>query len=314
MPDKAITVPIVGKMSKAGLTVTVVAGVGVGGYIWWRHKKSAAATAAASTSASGSGSATTDTSGNTGNCDPTTDPNCPGYNPGNSDYGYGYGPYGLGDYSDTGGVAGDSGYYGAGTPGVYTPVNPQATTNAQWSQAAVSALTNAGYEGDTVLAALGVYLTGGTLSASQETIVNAAIAAEGYPPVEGPNGYPPSMHHTTSTGQSGGTTPAGPPTSAPAGLTAHTSGGDVTVACHNVPGADEFNFHFNNGHDVSGPTPRGVFSSATVGRSGSVKVRAGNAQGWGPWSGSVNFRFSSPRKPGGGKPGTAKSPGESESN
>jgi hypothetical protein len=115
-------------------------------------------------------------------------------------YGYGYGPYGLGNYGY--GSGGGQGYYGGGVP---AQVPQQATTNAQWSEAAMSALTTAGFDGTAVLAALGQYLVGGNLSAEQQSIVSAAIAAEGYPPVEGPGGYPPAMHTQTATGQTGGT-------------------------------------------------------------------------------------------------------------
>jgi hypothetical protein len=120
-----------------------------------------------------------------------------------SPYGYGFGPQGLGDYGYGGAFTGvGGGYYGAG---VAAPVPMVATTNAQWSQAAQSVLTNAGYSGTDVLAALGQYLIGGNLSSAQAGIVSAAIAAEGYPPQEGTDGYPPAMKTggTTGGGQSG---------------------------------------------------------------------------------------------------------------
>jgi hypothetical protein len=52
-----------------------------------------------------------------------------------------------------------------------------------------------------VAAALGRYLTGGTLTADEENIVRAAIAFENYPPVPGANGFPPAMHSSKSPGQ-----------------------------------------------------------------------------------------------------------------
>lgn len=117
-------------------------------------------------------------------------------------YGYGFGSSGLGAYGGAQGNYG-YGYYGAGSGSVQTQVPTQATTNAQWAEAAMSALTSAGYDGQTVLAALGVYLTGGTVTAQQLTIIQGAIAAEGYPPVPGPNNYPPQIH-TGGTGGGGG--------------------------------------------------------------------------------------------------------------
>lgn len=105
-------------------------------------------------------------------------------------YGYGFGPDGLGDYGYGGFTPAEPGYYGAG---VATAVPQTATTNAQWSQAAYSALTNAGFDGTTVLAALGQYLIGGNLTSDQASVVQAAIGAEGYPPQAGVGGYPPAL-------------------------------------------------------------------------------------------------------------------------
>jgi len=117
-------------------------------------------------------------------------------------YGYGFGPLGLGAYGGSGLYG--YGYYGAGTTGVQTQVPTQATTNAQWSEAAMSALTSAGYDPMTTLAALGQYLLGGNLTATQAQVVTAAIGAEGYPPQSGPDGYPPAM-------KTGGTPGGGQP-------------------------------------------------------------------------------------------------------
>lgn len=67
-------------------------------------------------------------------------------------------------------------------------------SNAQWAQAAEDYLVNtAGADATTVGNALGKYITGGTLDATMTAIVNQAIAFEGYPPVGGPDGYPPSI-------------------------------------------------------------------------------------------------------------------------
>lgn len=115
---------------------------------------------------------------------------------------YGYGAYG---YSSGGGEAGIGtnygyGYYNAGQPQEYSP---QATTNAQWSAAAVSALTAQGYTGTQVLGALGPYLAGQPISTSQASVVQAAIAVEGYPPVPGQNGDPPGIKTSTGGGGTG---------------------------------------------------------------------------------------------------------------
>lgn len=56
------------------------------------------------------------------------------------------------------------------------------TSNSGWAQAATAGLTDVGYDGPTVSAALGAYLTGTPLTPAQTTIVNTAIAEYGKPP------------------------------------------------------------------------------------------------------------------------------------
>jgi hypothetical protein len=177
-----------------------VGGAGIAIYMYRKNKKQQAAAATAQQTSANAGVAGSNYAYGYGY----------GYGMGQqySPYGYGYGAYGLGAYGGGSGQYG-YGYYGAGVP---TQVQQQATTNAQWSQAAVSALTNAGYDATTVLAALGIYLTGGNLTSDQASVINSAIAAEGYPPQPGASGYPPSLHTggTTGGGQGGsggGTTP-----------------------------------------------------------------------------------------------------------
>jgi hypothetical protein len=176
---------ILGKNIKGGYIIGGIAGIAGLGYFWYKHKENAAATAATPAS------------------------NAYGYG---NQYGYGgYGynnpafnePYIGGEY----GYGGAYGYgigegYGVGTP--YPPGVPTqlATTNAAWAQAAEQYLSQTGgYDPGTVAAALGIYITGSTLTAAQQAVVEAAIAFEGYPPQPGANGYPPAMHTTTPGGQ-----------------------------------------------------------------------------------------------------------------
>jgi hypothetical protein len=56
------------------------------------------------------------------------------------------------------------------------------TTNPQWFQQTVAYLSQQGYDTITVSAALGAYLAGAGLTPNQLHVVQAAIAAEGYPP------------------------------------------------------------------------------------------------------------------------------------
>jgi hypothetical protein len=136
---------------------------------------------------------------------------------------YGYGAYGTAGFESEPGLAstyygyGPYAYgYGASGVGVGTstpPTSAPAATNAQWAAAAQQSLVNEGFSSVTVAEALGEYITGGTLTSAQEQIVQAAIAAENYPPVAGASGYPPAMHASPPPGQTGtGTNPTPTPT------------------------------------------------------------------------------------------------------
>jgi hypothetical protein len=195
MPGE-VNVPVVGKMSKSGVVVTVAAGAVVLGYVIYKKKKDQATTAAATTP-------NVAPPNSYGYGTPMTGSNYTGsaYGYGSAGNGYGYqtGAYGGGD--NTGGAYG---YYAEGDPNT-----PQ--TNAAWTQACVASLSNAGYNSETVLAACGVYLTAGELTSAQVQVIQACIAAEGYPPTEGLQGFPPQMHTGGTT--TGGAAPPSSPTS-----------------------------------------------------------------------------------------------------
>lgn len=110
--------------------------------------------------------------------------------------GYGYGGY-------AGGSGG--GVFGTGQPGSFT-------SNAEWAQY-VEAYEENNLGADAVIVgnAIGKYLTGQPLTTDQVGVVQSAIAIGGYPPVNGPNGNPPSY---VTAGTSGGTTNP-PPTDNP---------------------------------------------------------------------------------------------------
>ena len=176
MPS-TVKLPILGNVNKGTAVGIGIGGVTVAGYLVYRQikkgKQAAAAAAAAQDAASSSG------------------------------YGYGYGMppgqfYGYGEpgaygYGASGGFP--AGYYGYGTPfpGQQPPGPTANATNAQWDQAAIAQLTSDGYDSQTVAGALGAYLHGDTVTAAQQSIIQAAIGIEGYPPDAGPNGYPPSI-------------------------------------------------------------------------------------------------------------------------
>lgn len=185
-----VTIPGFGHTKKTTLYAVGVGAVLVIGVAYYRSKKSAAAAQAASVAQAGSNAT-----------DPAT-----GY------------PYGSPEdaaalatqtsyYQATGGYGGDGGYYG-GSP---SPAgNTGFVSNAAWAQAYEEyAVNNIQSDSTTVAAALGKYLTGQPLSQDQLNIVEQAIAFEGYPPVAGSNGYPPSYHLQPSGPTPGGGTGTG---------------------------------------------------------------------------------------------------------
>jgi hypothetical protein len=188
--------------------------VGGAGIAYWIYEKNKKAQAAAASTGSGYGYGYGAYAYGYGQ---------PGYGYGyGSGAGYGYGAFGGGSVGGAynAGVPGYGYGYGSGTGGG----TATASTNAQWSEAAVSALTAQGYDGTAVLAALGQYLMGGSLTSDQAAIVSAAVAAEGYPPQSGPNGYPPAMHTSAQSGQStSGATPPQPG----GGTTSATAAGTI---------------------------------------------------------------------------------------
>lgn len=89
-----------------------------------------------------------------------------------------------------------------GVPGAFT-------NNAQWSQAALQELIDLEPSADpaTIGAALGVYINGQPATSAQVSIIQQAIALEGYPPVGGTNGNPPGIVQTSNGGGGTGGTP-----------------------------------------------------------------------------------------------------------
>lgn len=202
MLQGTVHIPGMGNVPKKGVVIGGVLASGVGIYIYFKHKNSAAATTTpAATTGTGSGYGY-------------------GYGYGSyaNTYGYGYGALALGASGALSGAYGYGGFgYGGfgygGFPGVGVSVPPTAapaSTNAAWAQEAEAYLSSTGgYNPITVTTALGIYLTGSTLSAAQAQVVEAAIAFEGFPPVSAAGGFPPGLHTATSGGQTG-TTPAAP--------------------------------------------------------------------------------------------------------
>lgn len=302
--------PIVGNIEKGPLTITILAGAAVGGYMWYRHNKNKQAQQQAAQSGAGQyGYGTQYGYGQYYSY---------GSNPAANTYGYGYGAYGLGSYGyGAGGNYYGYGYYGAGTP---TPVPQQAQTNAQWSQAAVSALTAQGYSGQEVLGALGIYLTGGNLNATQVGIVQAAIAAEGYPPTSGAGGFPPQWHTAGSPGGGQGNGDGGGDGTKKPGkpnlLTASQVGPGLINANWNVvPGATSYEFQVtppdSAPHDIGDRTG---YNAADLNPGyHTVRVAAKNSAGMSAFATKrVNVKQQGTRPPKGGSVPTPFIPGGPE--
>lgn len=104
--------------------------------------------------------------------------------------------------------------YGYGLPNNYPSAPGGYTSNAAWSQAVEQYMVGIqGGDANAIGNALGKYITGQPLDSAGQALVHQAIAFEGYPPVAGPNGFPPSINtanpgSTGSNGSGSGTEPA----------------------------------------------------------------------------------------------------------
>lgn len=167
---------------------TALYGAGVvavlGGIVWYRHKQTAAATPVA-----------TD-----GEIDPAT--------------GYAYG-----SPEDAAALASQSSYVtpvtntaSAGGSSSIPSSNVGYSSNGQWVQAVVEYMTSNGLvqDGSTLSAALGKYVTGSYVASgsAEDSLIAQAIAVQGYPPVAGSTGYPPSINRNAPVGSTTGATPA----------------------------------------------------------------------------------------------------------
>ena len=225
-------VKLFGKQVKPPVAIGLAAGAVFIGVVVIRARKKAASSTSSATSAAG----------HTG---PTPAPARDPY-PADGSSGDSADPYSLDPA--TGQTYGDESYGGSfggggfGGGGIYSPPSPPAagnfTSNAQWSQAAEQYLAGNGGNADTIGNALGKYITGSTVTEAQQTVIESAIAFEGYPPVSGSDGFPPSirLHHQPTGHPVPGPVP-GKPTKAPTGEKAAVSGTSVNLSWDAVKGA-----------------------------------------------------------------------------
>jgi hypothetical protein len=190
-----LKLPGVGHVSKRWLMIVGVVSVGSVGYFIYRRKQTAAAAAAAPAASDSTGATDPLTGDVAGSAQDTADLAAM------QDGGGGIGTDGIGDYG---------GYLAASPAGAAIPGAGGFTTNAEWAQQAETDLGGLGITETALAAALGHYLTGSQLATGEQSLVDQAIAEEGYPPVSASSGYPPAMRtsatSTSGTGTTTGTT------------------------------------------------------------------------------------------------------------
>jgi hypothetical protein len=140
-----------------------------------------------------------------------------------------------------------------GVPGAYT-------NNAQWTQAALTSMQQADPSTDSgvISAALGAYINGVAATSAQQSIIQQAIALQGYPPVGGQNGYPPSIKNApVSTTPPPTNTPPSGNLGAPSGLNVHPTTTTAPASWNAVSGATGYVFVYwrlSGGAAVTTPT------------------------------------------------------------
>jgi hypothetical protein len=162
-----------------------------------------------------------------------------------------------------------------------TPAN-----NAQWTQEAVSLMTNQGWDPATVSIALGKYLNGQGLTDSEIIIVQAALALAGHPPI-GTYGLIKVSNPTP--------TPTPTPTATvpgvPGGFRNLTvSRSTIVVGWNPVGGATGYEvFRLWNGKSTKVSTISATFYGLRAGTRYEYRVRAYNSKGFGPYSPTQYF-------------------------
>lgn len=157
-------------------------------------------------------------------------------------------------------------------------------TNSQWTDVATEKLELRGFDGRTILTALGKYLARKPLTDAEAQIVQAARAAAGDPPVGGP--YPIQL----VTG--GNTTPVKPTVPGTVGsLGMGVVHGDNAVATWApVSGATGYTIDWSPGGSRTLSNVNAFrITGLTPGRRYTVRVRARNKTGLGPWSKTITF-------------------------
>lgn len=262
-----VKLPLVGGVSKKALAIGGAAAAAVVGFIYIRKRKTTAATSTAGTGA-------TDQYPPDGTVGDPSDPNST-----DPATGMTYGDEGGGSGADasladelaaSGYTDPNTGQFVYGSTGTGQAA---ATTNQAWAQNAIAYLgSNVSVDSAALSTALGAYLAGQPLTADQVSLVDQAIAVEGYPPVAGAGGYPPGIREagTPSQGGTGGSgggvtgsgSGGGPITVIPAGLhvtQVFTNSAQVAWSAPKIPSGQgpltgySVAAYDSSGHVVNGP-------------------------------------------------------------
>jgi hypothetical protein len=248
--------PLVGHISKRGLWIAGAGAVGLLALLWWRKRNAAPAVAAVAADSAGA-DASVDP-----NLDPfATDPNTD--------------PYGAGG----GGALDASGQ-------LLAPAQGAPIDNQQWTAQVMATLAGV-VDPAALSAALGRYLTGTAVDAADESLIDQAIAAAGYPPVAGATGYPPGLLAQPATGQTapgGGVTappsnprPAKPNAPTVTGITATT----VSLSTTAVPGATLYEWSINGANHTHTTSPTVTITGLVTKTTYQFSVEAQTATAYG---------------------------------
>jgi hypothetical protein len=168
----ADTISVGGKKFPKKPALIAIGGViVVGGVVYYRKQQTASADAATTSDT---------TSADQSGIDPAT-----GFPYGSAEDSAALAQFSVGPGLPVNTAGGSSGTGGDIGPGSFT-------NNAQWAQAFENQVGSTG--NDAIAAALGKYLTASVMDSSQVQIIQEAIASQGFPPVAGAGGFPPSYH------------------------------------------------------------------------------------------------------------------------
>lgn len=169
---------------------------------------------------------------------------------------------------------------GGGSPGQPTGF----TSNGQWAQAAEQYMQAEGLivEPTALASALGKYITGHQATPLDSDLIHQAIAFQGYPPISGPNGYPPAINTSTDPVPTPDPTPTPTALSAPTGVRIDSGAWTDRIAVYwnAVPGAVSYVIRGAEANrDTPGPVTGMMVEGLKHNGSYFVSVAAKNAAG-----------------------------------